>query len=111
MAVSLKAWLWPWNTGLSPSLREEDSSLRSESKRLQQWLHGMGSISHRFTMPTDPWRTDPWRTDLMREERIERMSPWARVQVKRSKRLFEIQRKTECHRSALFSREVKSCYE
>jgi hypothetical protein len=66
--------------------------------------HGMGSNSHRFTMPTDPWRTD-----LMPEGRVERLSPWAKVQVKRSKLLFEIQRKTECHRSALFSPEIRLC--
>src|SRR2546422_2169447 len=58
MAVYSKAWLLLWNTGSSLSLREEDSSLRSGSTRLRQLLHGRGSISHRFTMPTDHSRTD-----------------------------------------------------
>src|SRR5580692_9949760 len=57
MAVYLKAWLLHWNIGSSLSLREEDSSLRSGSTRLRQLLHGMGSISHRFTTLMDQWRT------------------------------------------------------
>src|SRR6267142_4455838 len=72
MAVYSKAWLLLWNTGSSLSLREEDSSLRSGSTRLRQLLHGRGSISHRFTMPTDHWRTD-----LMPDGMVGRMSPWA----------------------------------
>src|SRR5271170_1976715 len=52
MDVYSKAWLLLWNTGSSLSLREEDSSLRSVSTRWRQLLHVMGSISHRFTMPT-----------------------------------------------------------
>src|SRR6266446_4444038 len=69
MAVYSKAWLLLLNTGSSLSLREEDSSLRSGSTRLRQLLHGMGSISHRFTMPTDHWRKD-----LMPDGMVERMS-------------------------------------
>src|ERR1700730_10401718 len=76
MAVYSKAWLLLWNTGSSLSLWEEDSSLRSGSTRLAQLLHGMGSISHRFTMPTDHWRTD-----LMPDGMVERMSPWAKDQA------------------------------
>src|SRR3982074_3531845 len=85
MAVYSKAWLLLWNTGSSLSLREEDSSLRGGSTRLRQLLHGMGSISHRFTMPTDHWRTD-----LMPDGMVERMSPWAKDQVELSNLLFEI---------------------
>src|SRR5882724_6799185 len=70
MAVYSKAWPLLWNTGSSRSLREEDSSLRSGLPRLRQLLRGMGSISHRFTMPTDHWRTD-----LMPDGMVERMSP------------------------------------
>src|SRR5216684_8760077 len=85
MAVYSKAWLLLWNTGSSLSLREEDSSLRSGSTRLRQLLHGMGSISHRFTMPTDHWRTN-----LMPGGMVEWMSPWAKDQVELSNLLFEI---------------------
>jgi hypothetical protein len=52
---------------------------------LRQLRHGMGSISHRFTMPTDHWRTD-----LMLDGMVERMSPWAKDQVELSNLLFEI---------------------
>src|SRR5439155_20296131 len=85
MAVYSKAWLLLWNTGSSLSLREEDSSLRSGSTRLRQLLHGRGSISHRFTMPTDHSRTD-----LMPDGMVERMSPWAKDQVGLSNPLIEI---------------------
>src|SRR5713101_9221394 len=85
MAVYSKAWLLLWNTGSSLSLREEDSSLRSESRRWRQSLHGMASISHRFTTPMDQWRTD-----LMPDGMVERMSPWAKDQVEPSNLLFEI---------------------
>src|SRR6266705_1058763 len=96
MAVYSKAWLLLWNTGSSLSLRVEDSSLRSGSPRLRQLLHGMGSISHRCTMPTDHWRTD-----LMPDGMVERMSPWAKDQVELSNLLFEIvgriERRTSGH--------------
>src|SRR5579864_7359804 len=72
IAVYSKAWLLLWNTGSSLSLREGGSSLPSGSRRWRTLLHGMGSISHRFTMPTDHWRTD-----LMSDGTVERMSPWA----------------------------------
>src|SRR5207249_7764829 len=85
MAVYSKAWLLLWNTGSSLSLREEDSSLRSGSTRLRQLLHGRGSISHRFTMPTDHSRTD-----LMPDGMVERMSRWAKDQVELSNLLIEI---------------------
>src|SRR5580704_3854450 len=85
MAVYSKAWLLLWNTGSSLSPREEDSSLKNGSMRLRQLPHGMGSISHRFTMPTDHWRTD-----LMPDGMVERMSPWAKDQVELSNLLFEI---------------------
>src|SRR4029077_5959277 len=84
-AVCSKAWLLLWNTGSSLSLREEDSSLGSGSTRLRQLLHGMGSISHRFTMPTDHWRTD-----LMPDGMVERTTPWAKDQVELSNLVFEI---------------------
>src|SRR5260370_4795944 len=85
MAVYSKAWLLLWNTSSSLFLREEDSSLRSGSTKLRQSLHGMGSISHHFTMPRDHWRTD-----LMPDGMVERMSPWAKDQVELSSLLFEI---------------------
>src|SRR4029077_15520414 len=85
MAAYSKAWLLLWNTGSSLSRREEDSSLRSGSTRLRQLLHGMGSVSHRFTMPTDHWRTD-----LMAVRMVERMSPWAKFKVELSNLLFHI---------------------
>src|SRR5579864_5933391 len=72
MAVYSKAWLLLWNTDSSLSLREGGSSLPSGSTRWRQLPHGMGSISHRFTMPTDHWRTD-----LMPDGMVERLSLWA----------------------------------
>src|SRR6202163_1434803 len=84
MDVYLKAWLLLWRAASNPSLREEGSSLGSGSRRWRQSLHGMGSISHRFTMPTDHWRTD-----LMPDGMIERMSAWAQDQVELSNLLFE----------------------
>src|SRR5690349_8567089 len=53
--VSSKAWLLLWRAGLNPSLREEEPSLRSASRRWRQLLHGTESISHRFTTPMDQW--------------------------------------------------------
>jgi len=58
MDVYSKAWLLLWRAGSNPSLREEGPSLRGGSRRLRQLLHGMESISHRFTTPMDQWRTD-----------------------------------------------------
>ncbi len=52
---------------------------------IETMLHGMGSISHRFTMPTDNWRTN-----LMPGGMVERISPWAKDQVELSNLLFEI---------------------
>src|SRR5216684_3531708 len=85
MDVCSKAWLLLWSAGSNPSLREGDSSLRSGSRKWRQLLHGMGSISHRFTAPMDRWRTD-----LMPDGMVERMSPWAKDQVELSNLLFEI---------------------
>src|ERR1700694_5288528 len=85
MDVYSKAWLLLSMAGSNPSHGEEGSSLRSGSRRWRQLLHGMGSISHRFTMPTDHWRTD-----LMPDGMVERMSPWAKDQVELSNLLFEI---------------------
>src|ERR1700687_2191406 len=59
--VYWKAWLLLSKAGSSPSLREEDSSLRSGSRRWRQLLHAMESISLRFTTPMDHWR----RTDFI----------------------------------------------
>src|SRR5580704_2706573 len=58
MDVYLKGWLLHWRGGSNPSLREEGSSLRSASRRCRPLRLGMGSISHRFTMPTDHWRAN-----------------------------------------------------
>src|SRR5713101_7066886 len=85
MDACLKAWLLHWRGGSNLSLREEGSSLRSGSRGWRPLRHGMGSISHRFTMPTDHWRTD-----LMLDGLVERMRPWAKDQVELSNLLFEI---------------------
>src|ERR1700676_1287676 len=58
MDVYSKAWLLLWKAASNPSLREEGPSLRSGSRKWRPLRHGMGSISHRFTTPMDPWRTD-----------------------------------------------------
>src|ERR1700680_18897 len=83
--VCSKAWLLLWRAGSNPSLREEGPSLRSGSRRLRQLLHGMGSISHRFTTPMDQWRTD-----FIARRKVERMSAWAKDQFELPNHLSEI---------------------
>src|ERR1700682_1501797 len=56
MDVYSKGWLLLSRGGSNLSLKEEDSSLRSGSRRLRQLPHGMGSILHRFTTPMDQWK-------------------------------------------------------
>src|SRR6266850_5116149 len=58
MGVYSKASLLLWRAGSNPSLGEEDSSLRSASRRWRQLPRGMESISPRFTTPMDQWRTN-----------------------------------------------------
>src|ERR1700730_11009515 len=90
MDVCSKAWLLLLRAGSNPSLREEDSLLRSGSRRLRQLLHGTGSISHRFITRVDQWKTEllPRRNGRWGERMGHRQSPYVRASLRIKEQIF-----------------------